>query len=523
MDQFIKNHRLQVLGTLSGWDRIRFRGTFRVLSAVPGLFSWLCGQDVLLKDFKKFAMDLTDRLRASVEAVAAASGRKIEYLASSALSKEALVNELLRREKIEQGLIVIYSCVDPCQSYLIRRDAAKKQLDLVSALRKCLHWYLYFLHPEWGLCHVRIQSWLPFTVHICINGREWLCRSLLAAGIGFRQRDNCLVDVADVNAAQSLLTAQSRIDWSTELQALLNEACPALSELSMGGSPLLRYWSADETEWATDVMFRSPEALAELYPHLLRHGMTTFGSFDVMRFLGRQGLPRVPGVHPTFQGEVVSDLKRRPEGVRIKHRVNSNSIKMYDKQGSVLRIETTINDARDMRVHRASEADPTGPKKTMRLRKGVVDLRRRAEISQSSNQRYLDALAGVETPTPLAKSLDRLSKPVIRCGHRSRGLHPLVGNDSRVSEQLLRGEFAVNGFRNRDIRDLLYPETDDKQEVRRRSGQVGRLLRMFRDHGLVYRVTKTHRYQVSAEGRRTLPALLAARNADTSKLLELAG
>ena len=111
----------------------------------------------------------------------------------------------------------------------------------------------------------------------------------------------------------------------------------------MGGSPLLRYWSADETEWATDVMFRSPE-VAELYPHLLRHAMTTFGSFDVMRFLGRQGLPRVPGVHPTFQGEVVSDLKRRPEGVRIKHRVNSNSIKMYDKQGSVLRIETTIND-----------------------------------------------------------------------------------------------------------------------------------------------------------------------------------
>ena len=129
------------------------------------------------------------------------------------------------------------------------------------------------------------------------------------------------------------------------METLLSEACPALSELSMRGSPLRHYWSADETEWATDVMFRSPEALAELYPSLIRHAMTTFGSSDVMRFLGRQGLPRVAGVHPTFQGEVVSDLKRRPEGVRIKHRVNANSIKMYDKQGSVLRIETTINDA----------------------------------------------------------------------------------------------------------------------------------------------------------------------------------
>jgi hypothetical protein len=523
MDQFIKNHRAQILGTLSGWDRVRFRGTLRVLSVVPGLFSWLSEQGVLLKDFKGFAMGLTDQLRASVETVTHAAGKKIEYLASAALSKEALVNELIRREKIERGLVCVYSCVDPCRSFELRRDPVKKQLDLVSTLRKCLHWYLYFLHPVWGLCHVRIQSWLPFTVHICINGREWLCQSLVAAGIGFRQRDNCLVDVADVEAAQRMLNAQSWMDWSTQLHTLLSEACPALTELSMGGLPLRHYWSADESEWATDVMFRSPEALAELYPSLLRHAMTTFSSCDVMRFLGRQGMPRVSGVHPTFQGEVVTDMKRRPEGVRIKHRVNTNSIKMYDKQGSVLRIETTINDARDMRVHRASEADPSGPKKTMRLRKGVVDLPRRAEISQSANRRYLEALAGVETPTPLRKSLDRLSKPVFHRGHRSRGLHPLVGNDSRVAEQLLRGEFAVNGFRNRDIRDLLYPQTDDKEEVRRQSGQVGRLLRLFRDHGLIYRVTKTHRYQVSAEGRRTLPALLAARNADASKLLELAG
>ena len=307
------------------------------------------------------------------------------------------------------------------------------------------------------------------------------------------------------------------------METLLSEACPALSELSMRGSPLRHYWSADETEWATDVMFRSPEALAELYPSLIRHAMTTFGSSDVMRFLGRQGLPRVAGVHPTFQGEVVSDLKRRPEGVRIKHRVNANSIKMYDKQGSVLRIETTINDVRDMRVHRASEADPSGPKKTRRLRKGVVDLPRRAAISQSSNRRYLDSLAGVETPTPLGKAIDRLARPVVHHGHRSRGLHPLVGDDSRVAEQLLRGEFAINGFRNRDICNLLYPPTDDQAEVRRQSGRVGRLLRMFRDHGLIYRVKGTHRYQVSAEGRRTLPAFLAARNADSAKLLQLAG
>ena len=107
------------------------------------------------------------------------------------MSKEALVHELLRREKIEQGLVCVLSCVEPCRSFDIQRDPVKRHIDLVSQLRKCLHWYLDFIHPVWGLCHIRIQSWLPFTVHVCVNGREWLCRELTQAGIGFQRRDNC--------------------------------------------------------------------------------------------------------------------------------------------------------------------------------------------------------------------------------------------------------------------------------------------------------------------------------------------
>ena len=182
MQKFIEKHRSQVVGVLSGWDRVRFRGSFRVLSVVAGLFTWLHEQNVLLKEFRGFALLLTARLKESVESVAASAGRKIQYLASSALSKEALVEELLRREQIEQGLVCVFSCVEPCRSFDIHCDSDKKLIDLVSSLRKCLHWYLYFMHPVWGLCHIRIQSWLPFTVHVCINGREWLCRELTTAG-----------------------------------------------------------------------------------------------------------------------------------------------------------------------------------------------------------------------------------------------------------------------------------------------------------------------------------------------------
>ena len=519
MQQFIKKHRGELLGVLSGWDRIRFRGTFRVLSVVPGLFAWLLEQGVLLKEFKGFALGLTQRLKTSVEGVAAAAGRKIEYLASSALSKEALVEELLRREKIEHGLVCVLSCVEPCHSFDIVRDPVTKHIDLACALRKCLHWYLYYLHPVWGLCHVRIQSWLPFTVHVCVNGREWLCRSLTEASIPFQRRDNCLVAVANVAAAQRRLNAQPWYRWSEALDTLLRQACPAVCELTIQGMPLRRYWSAEETEWATDLMFRSPRALAALYPSLLRHGMTTFGSVDVLRFLGRRKFAADGGVPARFAGEIISDLRQRPEGVRIKHRLNRNSIKMYDKQGSVLRVETTINDASDFRVYRSSEAG--GPKSLRVLRKGVVDLPRRAEVSQSANRRYLESLAAVETPTPLGTALDRLSQPVTRHGHRSRGLHPLVGADAQAIAHLLRGEFAINGFRNRDLRLLLYGETKDRQLERRQSAKLGRLLRLFRDHGLIYRVKGTHRYQLSAEGRRLLPVFPSARLANATQLQQL--
>jgi hypothetical protein len=250
--------------------------------------------------------------------------------------------------------------------------------------------------------------------------------------------------------------------------------------------------------------------------------MTTFSSCDVLRFLGRSRSPMTGGVHHSFQGEVVSDVKSRPEGVRIKHRANRNSIKMYDKQGSVLRIETTINDARDMKVFRASGSDPAGPKSWRKLRKGVVDLPRRTQISQGANTRYLAALAAVDAQTPLGKVADAVSTAVTRDGRRARGLNPLTGEDARVAAILLQGEFSISGFRTGEVRSLLYPEAQTVDDRRRASGKVTRLLRLFRAHGLIQKIPGTHRYKLTSQGRRILPAFVVARNASTEKLNQIA-
>jgi hypothetical protein len=342
-----------------------------------------------------------------------------------------------------------------------------------------------------------------------------------AAGIGYRQRDNCFVDIADVAGAQSLMDRQLRTDWPKLLDGLMGRVNPAERKI-LRNAPVPYYWSLEQSEWASDVMFKSASALATLYPRLIRHGMQHLSSLDVMRFLGRR-VPAHNGRYGTFKGEVVSDLKERPEGMRIKHRVNRNSIKMYDKQGSVLRIETTVNDPGDIKVYRPKEGDSAGPKSWRNLRKGVADLHRRAQVSQAANERYLETLAAVDDTRALGELAAGLCRPVTWNGQRVRALNPLSNKDARLLEVINRGEFTVNGFRNRDLQAWLYPsKASDATEARRRSGAVTRKLRLLRAHGLIRKVPRTHRYVLTAAGRQSVTALLAARAADTAKLVAAA-
>jgi hypothetical protein len=115
--------------------------------------------------------------------------------------------------------------------------------------RKCLHLYHYFQHPDFGLMHVRVQSWFPFTVDVCLNGREWLARQMEAGGLKYLQRDNCFTWVEDPLKAQALLDQQLDTNWTERLNALLEQAHPLHREI---GRPFHQpyYWSASQTEYA---------------------------------------------------------------------------------------------------------------------------------------------------------------------------------------------------------------------------------------------------------------------------------
>ena len=517
---FIQQFKENIIGTLSGFDRVRFRGTARRVSSVEGMGSYLAYLGIKLIDFGSWAQGITETIRQASRYVAEVAQRPIIYLQNAGASKEELAKDIARKDNIKSGLICIIEAVEPCYSFDIRGNHATKKKELVYRLRKCVHTYHYQIHPEFGFMHARVQTWFPFNIHICINGREWLSRQLDAAKIKYIKRENCFTRIADIDIAQSLCQQQLRTNWDRMLKGIAIQASPAYEKV-FANYPLPHYWSADETEWATDIMFKDPNALQALYPTFLNYAMRTFDSREVMRFLG-QKVPPSGGVYGQFLGEVVSDMRQRPEGIRIKHRVNSNSVKMYDKQGSVLRVETTISNTREFKVFRRPEKKPKQPQSWQKMRKGTADLHRRAKISQASNDRYLNALAAVKNNQKLATLLSPVCKRVAYKGGHVRGLNPLREDDRALLRAVARGEFVLNGFKNSDLRILLCPIPINDNIRRKQAAAITRSIRMLRAHGIIHKTKQAYRYKLSPFGASLITALNAACEANTKSLLELA-
>jgi hypothetical protein len=509
MERFLKRHTNRLLGSISGFDRVLFRGTLRSISYAQGLDYFMGSQRVGFKDFAGFVEKFSAGVKARAEQIARRAGRPFLYVPSGQASKEALAREVMQRDGIAEGLICVLSGVEPCPSFSVRRDRVSRQLKLLPRERKCLHLYFYILDRDFGLMHLRLQTWLPLSIPVCVNGREGLARQMRRVGIEPEQKDNCFTRIADLPRAQAFLDRLVELPWA---QLLNRWACAVNPWLAPGARPHLRgyYWTVRQGEYATDVMFHSPEDLAAVYPALCRQAIEQFSSPQVLRFLGRRTNTR-------FNGEVTSTQERRIEGVCVKHQVEENSIKMYDKQGSVLRVETTLNHPQRFRVYRCVTRKGRKQKGWYPLRKGIVDLRRRVELSRGANARYLEALAVVGEPRPAHRILDPVSQP-LKTPRPYRALRPISPEGSRLFAVLLRGEFHLQGARNRDLRSHLVPPGESPLTQPCPAAHATRQLRLLRAHGLIYRVGRTYYYRPTQKGYEVMNTALKFRETDLALL-----
>ena len=525
MQNFIAKFGHLIQGVISGADRLVFRGSLRSIQYGFGMMGYLWHKQVPLTGFGKHAEQVTQEIKEASLAEARRLQRPVQYLTSSKIDKKRIAEQIALRDRVQDGLICVLSCVEPCLSFEVGPNAEKKKLELKHRLRKCLFLYHYWMHPLFGFLSARIQTWFPFQVQIYLNGREWLAQQMQKKGVQYIRQENGFPWIEDYTRAQVLMDEQGKTDWPRELGVIAQQLNPLHGEI-FGGFPAQYYWSVVESEWATDVGFRGGVELKRLYPLLVEHGMLHFSSADVMRFLGHP-VTANGRAHGNFQGELTTDLKRRVEGARVKHRVERNSVKMYDKAhqavGSVLRIETTVNNEKVFRVYRSKEGEPEGEKKWRRMRRGLADWHRRGEVSQKINERYLDALASVDDSARLHEILGPIEKRQRWKERPVRALHPFSPEDGTLLEIVSRGESMIGGICNRGVRDALFASPAlNPREVKRRSALVSRKLRLLRAHGILHKIKGRNLYQISESGRIILTTFLIARQASAKQLMKKA-
>jgi hypothetical protein len=506
MDKFIEQHADRINGTLGCFDRMLFRGYLPIMSGAA-MATFLKSRDVKRETLKPFLLEQAERLKSHAQDLCAQAGRPYEYLGHVA-RKEDLARKIAERDEIAEGLVCVLSVLEPCRTFSLVWNGRSPYVQ--STRRKCLHFYYYFVDRDLGLIHVKLQSWFPFQIQVYVNGHEWLARQLDRHDVKYMKQENAFVRLSNVERAQELADGFERVDWIRLLGRYALRINPLLRRDEVL-DPMQYYWVTAQSEYSTDILFRKRADLDELMPRLCQYSSLYFGASDVMSFLGR----RLTG---HFLGEVVTDQRevdlrgKRIPGRRVKHRMKFNWIKMYDK-GTVLRVETVINNPEEFRVRRRVRRQGRDVMAWVPLRKSVTLLFRYREISAQSNARYLDALSQVQDPTPAVRDLDALTTNAsTKDGRTARAFNPLSRNERTLFEVLLAGEHALHGFTNRDVRQKLgrttYPLTPEETK---QPTQVTRLFRRLHAHGLIAKIPRSHRWRVSMAGRRTMSTAIKLR------------
>jgi hypothetical protein len=507
MDLFVRKHEKKINGTLGCFDRMLFRGYLPIQSGWA-MAQFLNQKQISFRRLKDFLVENAEKINTYAKAMAAKHGRPFQYLAVPT-RKEDLARKMAEKEGIQRGLICVFSVLEPCRTFSFRFEKGRPFVQ--TARRKCLFIYFYFMDRQFGLIHVKLQTWFPMQIQVYVNGHEWLERKLNANGISFTKHDNVFFRVEDWKRAQELADRFTGLDWPQILERYARYVNPLLKDLLHGYQ---HYWVTSQSEYSTDIIFKSSSDLRELFPRLLSHSTLCFGAKDVMNFLGRK-------LTGHFLGEILSDMKEggwrgRIPGARIKHRVKENWLKMYDKAGSVLRVEMVINNPEGFKVRKRVKRKNRRVTEWVSMRKGVAYLFRYREVSQQANYRYLEALAVVDDPTPAIQQLDDVTtRKKTASGRGVRAFNPLSREDIQLFKAMMAGEHFIRGLSNADIRGGLEASSHLQGcagNPKKKSAKVSRILSRFHAHKMIAKIPRTRRWRVTDRGKQIMAASLALRD-----------
>lgn len=477
---------------LSCFDRVIFKGHLPI--SRPTTFENFVDYELKIRRaefLKTVGPKWSEQLVQHAKSFAQELGRLFEYR-SGDVDKDAWAKEQLQRSPLAEGLIGVLCVMEACPTFKLAQ--AKDRPCFVSRNVPQRVLYYYFIDRELGLMHVRLQTWAPFTCQVYANGHDYVARQLKQKGISFEQVDNAFVELGDAAAAQRCADRFAKLPWPKILERYARLVNPLLHDELKAMS---HYWVIDQAEYATDLRFVSKHALGGLFSRLLEFALLTFSPQKIFCYLGRKW-------HERFDGEVQTHYKSvREPGACLKHFMKRNWLKMYDKLGLLLRVETVINQPGEFKVLRECQhRDGSKSMGWFAMCKGVGNLHHYQSHALACNQRYLEALAAVEDPTPANNDRKQLTERQRDQGRSYAGFNPAREEEIRLFAAVLAGDHIAQGFRNKDIRATIYASASSGPK--RKSAAIGRLLKRLHVRGMVNKVPRTRRWRVTEKGRRIL-------------------
>ena len=474
----------KISGQLSCYDRIVIQGTLPGICYAQGMTAYLYANQIRIFDYPRFAEPLRDQLRDNAEKIAKDNGLSIQFIKKKNFRKERHIKDILKKRGTQPGLVHIYSAMEPCPAYKPWHDKKTHKTYLKASQAKCLHYYFYLIDPKLGLCYVRVPTWCPFRLQVYFNGHSWLAAELRKRKIDYELIDNLFVRVADFNKAQKVAD-RLKVDLIHKiLDRFAQRYCPIVKTFN------LRYhWSIMQAEYATDIVFKRQNELQRIYDPLTRTAIHTVKPENVATFLGRK-------LHGNYQDEMGNQFNTRIQGTRIRHVMGPASIKMYDKHGLALRIETTINDVSFFKHYRTVEhRDGSRSLKMAAMKKGIYSLGALSELMRAANRRYLAFISDIDDPSAGLKVLRKISKSVTENNRPYKGFNLFNNDDLKLFEAICSGAFNISGFKNKNLRQKL----PDKS-----SAQISRMLKRLRTHGMIKKIGHTYKYYLTKIGRKVI-------------------
>lgn len=470
-----ERYQERIAGVLSCYDRIIIQGAIQGWSFDRGMSSFLSSQSIRIFDYPAFADGLRGEVRENAERIAGENGLEIEFIRKiKAFRKEERIKDILKKRGNDIGLVHIFSAMESCTSYKPWYDKKTGNAFLKYDSGKCLHYYFYFIDKEFGLCYLRVPTWCPFRLQFYCNGHNWLATRLEKDGIPFVIRENAFFSLDDFAKTQDLSDGIRVEDLHQALDLFAKRYCPIRYGLPY-------QWTIMQAEYATDILFYRQADLQYVYEPLIRTAVHSVKPEHIASFLGQK-------LHPRYEGEMGNNFETRILGTRIKHQMGALSIKMYDKFGIILRIETTVNDVSQFKRLR----DVQGQLKNAPMKKNIYSLFPLASLLKAANRRYLEFISQLDDPSEGIRKLERISRTVERDGRSYKGFNFYDQEDQKLFEILVKGEFNINGLRNKSIRTFLSGKN---------TGMVSRILRRLRSHGIIKKVGKAYKYYLTKLGK----------------------